>query len=145
MFLNDPRSAIARWLASKQAAAQQAPAFPYGFASSPAYMGQGSTGGATPTMGAPAKPWVNPDGGALAGSVGSPLNGSGTQRVFASPQDQAMLNANTPLTADRANQIYDAYQRVGGGTDVSNTWPVQLSQGTAPFAGLAQMFSGFGS
>lgn len=53
----------------------------------------------------------SPPGGASPppGSVGSPLNGSGLPRVFASPDDQKMLAGNP--TAD---QVVDAYQRVGG-------------------------------
>jgi hypothetical protein len=82
---------------------------------SPANMGQGST---------------------LPGQVGSPLNGSGLPRVFASPADQKMLAGNP--TAD---QVMDAYKRVGGGSDVSGTWPVQLSQGTSPFSFLAKLFN----
>lgn len=48
----------------------------------------------------------------------APGTGAGPP-VMASPADQKMLNADVPMTPDRANQIYDAYKRVGGGQDIS--------------------------
>lgn len=55
----------------------------------------------------------------------------GAQRsvgVPASPQDLAMMRSDQPLTPEHANQIYDAYQRAGGGTDVSGNQFVKNSQ-----------------
>jgi hypothetical protein len=90
-------------------------------------------------------PWINPDGAAAPGEVGSTLNGTGTPRVFASPQDQTMLNADVPMSPDRANAIYDAYKRVGGGTDVSASAKandplaaIPAKTGTANWAALAK-------
>ena len=63
-------------------------------------------------------------------------------KVFASPEDQAMLSKDEPLTPERANQIYDAYERVGGGKDVSDTQFVKNSQNAGgPFAGLSDGIS----
>ena len=59
-------------------------------------------------------------------------------KVFASPEDSAMMREDVPLTQDRANQIYDAYERVGGGKDVSDNQFVKNSQfGAGPLSGLA--------
>ena len=69
------------------------------------------------------------------GATDTPMQSVG---VPASPEDRAMLNADLPLTQDRANQIYDAYERVGGGQDVSNNQFVKNSQfGISPLSGLS--------
>ncbi len=60
-----------------------------------------------------------------------PGDGAGPP-VMASPEDQKMLNADVPMSLDRANQIYDAYKRVGGGTDVS-----AYAKAADPYAGVA--------
>jgi hypothetical protein len=63
-------------------------------------------------------------------------------KVFASPEDQQMLNADEPLTPDRANAIYDAYVRVGGGRDVSDSQFVKNSQsGIYPWSSLLNYLS----
>lgn len=64
--------------------------------------------------------------------------------VPASPQDLAMMRSNQPLTPEYANQIYDAYQRAGGGTDVSGNQFVKNSQFGA-FSPQAMGGSGGGS
>lgn len=64
--------------------------------------------------------------------------------VPASPQDLAMMRSDQPLTPEHANQIYDAYQRAGGGTDVSGNQFVKNSQFGA-FSPQAMGGSGGGS
>lgn len=71
-------------------------------------------------------------GFASGGSVGVP----------ASMEDRTLLNADAPLTPDRANAIYDAYMRAGGGSDVSDNQFVKNSQfGILPWS---QAMSGIG-
>ena len=64
----------------------------------------------------------------------------------ASPQDSALLRSDQPMSPEFANQIYDAYQRAGGGTDVSGGQFVKNSQfGIMPGAeNIAKLLNGGG-